>query len=55
MQQAGGGPQKTRMRSSRLATRGDSESDDTSGSPCGDGPSGSSYRIPVKTTSRGAG
>lgn len=42
--------QKARLRQSRLATRGDSESDDTSGSPCGEFPSGSSYRVPVKPT-----
>lgn len=39
---------KARLRSSRPPARGDSESDDTSGSPCGDCPSGPSYRVPVK-------
>jgi hypothetical protein len=38
------------MRSSRPPARGDSESDDTSGSPCGDCPSGPSYRVPVKSS-----
>lgn len=41
---------KTRLRSNRVPSRGDSESDDTSGSPCGDCPSASNYRVPVKSS-----
>ncbi|XP_044257604.1 Down syndrome cell adhesion molecule-like protein Dscam2 isoform X1 [Tribolium madens] len=41
---------KSRFRSNRAPARGDSESDDTSGSPCGDCPSGPNYRVPVKSS-----
>ncbi|XP_071054820.1 cell adhesion molecule Dscam2 [Onthophagus taurus] len=45
------GVQQTRIRGGRIASaRGDSESDDTSGSPCGECPSSSNYRVPVKSS-----
>ncbi|XP_017776462.1 PREDICTED: Down syndrome cell adhesion molecule-like protein Dscam2 isoform X2 [Nicrophorus vespilloides] len=43
-----GTSEMTRMRSTCLTTRVDSESDETSGSPCGEFTGGSNYRVPIK-------